>query len=118
MRTAKGVSRAPYVGMVQPRVCECKCDPKELFTARTEARAIAMISGYWNIYVTFYGTQTFWLEFIVVDVQDGRIVWKNGQPTKEGASNGAGGEDSLGPAAVGKERAGQWLIAGGSAFRN
>lgn len=48
------------------------------------------MGGYWNIYVTFFGDQTFWLEFIVVDVRDGRIVWKNGQPMKEEASNGAG----------------------------
>lgn len=97
MKTSAGMFRAPFLGTVEAKVCGCKQAPKELFTARSLERAIANITGYWSIYLTFFGDQIVWLEFTIVDTRDGVVMWRNGRPTQEEPSNGAGhgtaGED-------------------------
>lgn len=42
-------------------------------------KAIRLISGYWNVYLAFYGDQMVWLYFQVIDTRDGTVVWRNGR---------------------------------------
>lgn len=68
-----------YVAEVQPRVCSCKLPPKSLGVFRSLDKAVAVMQGYWAVYVGFYGDQTMWLHFQVVDARDGTLLWSNGR---------------------------------------
>lgn len=68
-----------FVVLASPCVCSCDNPKKQLYTARKLDSAIAVASGHWNLYVTFYGDQTHWLDIIVVDSRDGVIEWRNGR---------------------------------------
>jgi hypothetical protein len=62
-------------------------------------KAVRVISGYWNVYLGFFGDQLVWLHFQVTDTRTGRVVWRNGRYT-----NTTGGFDGIdqqdqGPAA-------------------
>lgn len=102
-------SATPFLIGVAPRVCSCKLPAKELGMFKRPQKAIAEISGYWNVYVGFFGDQMMWLDFTVTDVRDGRVVWKNGRQlteedygaTQDGAGNESGGNR--------KARPGQWI---------
>jgi hypothetical protein len=82
MDTTAGVNRAPYLMTVHARVCRCRQAPKELGRARTIERAEAAIGGYWNVYLGFFGDQVVWLNFQIVDLRDGQVVWRNGRRTR------------------------------------
>lgn len=84
MATSAGVSRSPFVVTVAPRVCKCVLPPKELGVSGSLERAIKLASGYWNVYLAFFGSQQVWLEWLITDIRDGRIVWRNGRLTQEG----------------------------------
>lgn len=60
----------------------------ELGRRGTADRAIAIASGYWNVYLGFFGDQMLWLHFSVVDLRDGRLVWRNGRQVKEETAHG------------------------------
>ena len=80
----------PYVMTITPRVCDCQREPLLLGRAQTLAKAVTVISGYWNVYLAFYGDQVLWLNFQVVDRRDGLVTWRNGRYT-----NTSGGFDGI-----------------------
>lgn len=88
MQTSAGIARAPYILTVAARTCSCNLAPKELGRKQQLDKAVKAIEGYWNVYLAFFGEQVPWLDFLVVDVRDGRIVWRNGRPTTEGGKPG------------------------------
>ena len=88
MNTSAGVTRAPYLMTVEARVCRCRQAPKELGTRRTLDKAVTEISGYWNVYLGFFGDQLLWLEFLVIDRRDGQIMWRNGRQLAEETAHG------------------------------
>lgn len=83
MLTSRGISARPFQVGVTPRVCDCNLPIKELSCHKNMEKAIETIQGYWNVYVGFFGEQTFWLHFVVTDLRDGTIVWRNGRREKE-----------------------------------
>lgn len=82
MATTAGLARAPFLMTVTARVCQCQQAPKVLGNARTIERAEAVIGGYWNVYLGFFGDQVVWLDFQIVDLRDGQVVWRNGRRTR------------------------------------
>lgn len=88
MPGAASISRTPFLVTVAPRVCACRLPPKELGRRRNADRAIADVSGYWNVYLAFFGEQQIWLDWLVTDLRDGRVIWRNGRQLTEGASDG------------------------------
>lgn len=82
MATTAGMHRAPFLMTVAARVCQCQHAPKELGRSRTLERAVTVIGGYWNVYLAFFGEQVVWLDFQVIDLRDGRLVWHNGRHTR------------------------------------
>jgi len=53
-------------------------------------KAVRVISGYWNVYLGFFGDQLVWLHFQITDTRTGRVVWHNGRIT-----NTTGGFDGI-----------------------
>lgn len=88
MSTAAGISYTPYLATVAPRICQCKLPARELARRRKMAPAIKLIEGYWNVYLGFFGDQVIWLDFLVIDLRDGRIVWRNGRQLVEEETHG------------------------------
>lgn len=88
MNTSAGIARTPYLVSVAPRVCSCNWAPKELGRFRKLDRALSTVEGYWNVYLAFFGDQQIWLNWTVVDLRDGRILWRNGRRTTEGMHDG------------------------------
>lgn len=76
MATPKGTI---FVLTITPRVCDCP--PRDVVWAagRVADRVIERAIGHWSIYSTFFEDQLPWLDFTVVDLRDGSIVWLNGQ---------------------------------------
>jgi hypothetical protein len=87
--TSAGIVRAPFLMTVEARVCRCRLAPKELGARRSLDKAVAEISGYWNVYLGFFGDQVPWLDFTVVDIRDGQVMWRNGRPPTEERQHGA-----------------------------
>ena len=79
MTTSAGMARAPFLATVGAKVCACKTPTKEVGRSATLDKAIRRIEGYWNVYLGFYGDQIVWMQFQVVDLRDGRVVWRNGR---------------------------------------
>lgn len=77
----------PFLVTITARACECGHQGRTDGPYKALNRAIEVVSGYWNVYLAFFGDQIVWLEFAVVDVRDGRVMWVNGR-RQEGASNG------------------------------
>jgi hypothetical protein len=86
--TSAGIGRAPYEASVSLRVCSCGSAPKVLGVGRDLDRVIRVADGYWTVYLTFFGDQLVWLEWIVTDVRDGRIMWRNGRRITEETTDG------------------------------
>jgi hypothetical protein len=86
--TSAGMGRVPYEASVALRVCGCAQPPKVLGTGRDLARIIKVADGYWTVYLAFFGDQQVWLEWLVTDIRDGRIMWRNGRPITEEAVHG------------------------------
>lgn len=84
---AAGIALRPFYVSVAPRVCSCNLPAKDLGRFKRKERAIAEITGYWSIYLGFFGDQMVWLDFLVTDLRSGEIVWRNGRPTT-GGTNG------------------------------
>src|SRR5258706_9209380 len=82
-QTSAGIAAAPYMATVGARVCTCVSPTKELGRSRDLPRAITRIAGYWNVYLAFYGDQIVWLNFDVIDLRDGTVVWRNGRHTNK-----------------------------------
>jgi hypothetical protein len=91
VKTSAGVGRAPFVVTVAPRTCQCALPARELFKSGNRDRAIANATGYWCVYLAFFGEQLIWLDWLVTDIRDGRIIWRNGRHTQEGKGNGKQG---------------------------
>ena len=92
MNAGAGVSLGPlcYVVTIEARVCGCT-GPSNIFGRfRRLDRAVKLVTGYWSVYLAFYGDQLVWLHFLITDLRDGRVVWRNGQllTTKEGIIDG------------------------------
>lgn len=77
MATPKGPP--PFHATVHARVCQCQQEPMLLGRAHAEERAVTLISGYWNVYLAFFGDQMIWLTFLVTDTRTGLIIWRNGR---------------------------------------
>lgn len=88
METSAGLAHAPFLAQVSAKACKCNGPVFEVGRARTAERAVERIVGYWNVYIGFYGNQLVWMMFDVVDIRDGRVVWRNGRytNTKESSS--------------------------------
>lgn len=87
-QTSAGMARTPYVLTVRPRVCDCRLPLRELATARDADRLIAVAKGYMNVIGAFYGDQQLILHFDVVDVRDGRVIWRDGRAETTGRNSG------------------------------
>lgn len=81
METSAGVARAPFEALITVRACQCRTPATSVGRGRTLDRAIGKIEGYWNVYMGFFGDQIVWMNFDVVDVRTGRVVWRNGRHT-------------------------------------
>jgi len=89
MVTSAGIARAPFLYTVHAQVCACSQPFRELGRASTLERAVERITGYWNVYLGFFGDQQIWLYFQVIDLRDGRVCWRNGRTTTTtGGHNG------------------------------
>lgn len=64
---------------ITPHVCECKLRPQVFATGRVLERLVVKASGYYEVYIGFYGDQTRWLDFEIVDIRDGQVLWRNGR---------------------------------------
>jgi hypothetical protein len=73
------VGVTPYVVTVAPKVCTCRLPAMELGTRKRLDVAIALVEGYWAVYLAFFGGQQIWLDWLVTDQRDGRIMWRNGR---------------------------------------
>lgn len=80
--------RITYEFTITPRVCACPGKPTVFATGRNLDRLIARADGYWNVFLGFFGDQVIWLSFDIIDVRDGRLVWRNGRQQTGSASNG------------------------------
>lgn len=74
----------PYEATIHARTCRCDQPPFRIGRFQKEETAVRVISGYWNIYLGFFGDQLVWLHFQVVDVRTGLVVWHNGRATTPG----------------------------------
>jgi hypothetical protein len=88
MSTSAGIARLPYLVTVGPRVCSCQLPAKDIGRCKTLHKALSIVEGYWNVYLGFFGDQQIWLDFLVTDLRDGVILWRNGRPTAEGKAHG------------------------------
>lgn len=86
--TSAGLGRVPYELSVTPRVCGCQQLARVLGTSRSLDRIITAGQGYWNVYLAFFGDQQVWLIWLVTDVRDGRIMWRDGRRTTEEETRG------------------------------
>jgi hypothetical protein len=84
----------------------------ELFTSRTAEKAIANMTGYWSVYLTFFGEQMNWLRFTVTDVRDGTVIWRNGRAMKEETESGEGSGHESPAAAAEWTGFGKWIGSG------
>lgn len=82
----------PFEVTIHARVCSCAKPPLIVGRAQRLETAVRMISGYWNVYLGFFGDQLVWLHFQVTDMRTGRVVWHNGRTT-----NTSGGNDGTIP---------------------
>ena len=80
--TSAGIARMPFLLTVAPRACSCTLPPKELGRFGKLDRALAAADGYWCVYLAFFGDQVIWLDWLIVDMRDGVMMWRNGRPTK------------------------------------
>lgn len=87
--TSRGQNRIPYEFSVTPRVCGCRQPARVLGTGRNLDRLVIVAEGYWNVYLAFFGDQQVWLTWLVTDVRDGRIMWRDGRRTTEEALHGS-----------------------------
>lgn len=108
-------SATPFLVSVAPRVCSCNLAAKELSSHKLPETAIATIEGYWNVYVGFFGDQTMWLDFMVTDTRDGKVIWKNGRQQTEEDYAPKGETSDTGTGHRPSARPGQWIIGGRSA---
>lgn len=76
-----------YIFTIAPRVCNCPADPRVFATARVLDRIVKTANGYHAVYDGFFGDQLMWLDFLIVDIRDGRIVWRDGR-LMEGINDG------------------------------
>lgn len=70
-----------YEMTIHARTCHCDQAPMRLGRTAELAKAVRVISGYWNVYLAFFGDQLVWLHFQVTDIHTGRVVWHNGRAT-------------------------------------
>lgn len=70
---------AVYVFQITARVCHCEQPPAVFATGRNLKRIAAIADGYHAVYEGFFGDQMVWLDMVIVDVRDGRIVWRDGR---------------------------------------
>lgn len=68
---------------IHARVCSCNKPPFVIGRTQKLETAVRTISGYWNVYLGFFGDQLVWLHFQITDISDGRVVWHNGRATKQ-----------------------------------
>ena len=78
---------AIYVLTIAPRVCACQTPAPVFATGRNLDRIITVATGYWSVWDGFFGDQQLWLEFLVIDTRDGRVVWRNGR-REDGVQDG------------------------------
>lgn len=83
MATSAGIAHTPFLVTVAPRACKCVLPAKELGVRRSLASAQALIEGYWAVYLGFFGDQQIWLDWLITDRRDGRIMWRNGRRLQE-----------------------------------
>jgi hypothetical protein len=67
-------------------VCRCTLPAHELSRHRIWDNAVKTAAGYWNIYAAFYGQYQLILWFEIIDVRDGKVLWRNGKPTQRRSS--------------------------------
>lgn len=115
MTSLRRSSATPFLASVAPRVCRCNLQAKELSVHKLPKTAIRTIEGYWAVYVGFFGDQTMWLDFMVTDTRDGKVIWKNGRLLTE-EDYAPSGEARTAPRVAGRNvRPGQWIVGGNNA---
>lgn len=87
MRGVKIPGNAIFILTITPAVCSCQLEQVAFATGRSLDRIIERAESYWAIWKAFYADQTQWLEFLVVDIRDGQLMWRNGART-EGNQSG------------------------------
>lgn len=109
MTLSTAVPVRPFYVSVAPRVCGCKQKERDLGKFKRLDRALKEVEGYWNVFVGFFGEQQLWLDFTVVDLRDGSLIWRNGRLMKEEDSatenTTEGGRGTAGR----NPRAGEWI---------
>lgn len=109
MTSLRRSSATPFLVSVAPRVCRCHMQAKELSVHKLPKAAVRTIEGYWNVYVGFFGDQTMWLDFMVTDTRDGKVIWKNGRLLTE-EDYAPTGETGTSPRGTGRNvRLGEWV---------
>lgn len=86
MTTSAGVNRFPYQLTVHLMACPCDGPVKELNKARRLSRLVPDAEGFWNVYLAFFGDKVQLVSFVIVDVRDGQIMWRNGRLTEGGCN--------------------------------
>lgn len=77
-----------FLVTVAPKVCQCQLPPRELHQARTIDKAMLIAAGYYSLFLTFFGEQGPWLNFSVIDIRDGQVLWRNGRQLGEEKNSG------------------------------
>lgn len=73
--------RAPrnYLLQVSPRVCNCVLPARELGTSKSLTKLEINGMGYWSLFLAFFGEMFPFLQFTIVDMRDGTVMWRNGR---------------------------------------
>lgn len=86
MTTSAGIGRFPYELTVHLMACPCDGPVKSLGKSRKLSRLVKDAEGFWNVYLAFFGDLVQIVSFVIVDVRDGQIMWRNGRLTDGGCN--------------------------------
>lgn len=84
MATARSLR---YLVTIHARVCACQQAPFVIGRTANLDRAVKVISGYWAVYLGFFGDQLVWLAFQITNTETGRVEWRNGRLTPPGKAD-------------------------------
>lgn len=88
---------------VEVTLVACRCDGPVTQLGRTKRydRAVTMADGYWAVYLGFFGHLTHLVNFSIVDMRDGVLLWRNGRHTTEGKQRASEAEAARGKSPLG-----------------
>jgi len=81
-------NNTPFHVTAELRLCKCGNPVTNLGRYKRYDRAEAEASGYWNVFLEFFGNHVSIVFYSIVDVRDGTVLWINGRTQQKERDNG------------------------------